>query len=348
MVPGPPLPRERGAISRHALRLLAGDPGPVPRLALRRAAVDDDDLHLALALLYELHHHGFAGVPAELEWDPAVLGFRGLLEARFVEGLGEVVAPIQAVHPVEVATAIDAAIQRRGGPSLSTWVEEQGRLRHLQELAVHRSVYQLKEADPHTWVIPRIRSGMAKSALLTLQFDEYGNGLPGRTHAELFVDTMRSLGLDPAYGRYLEQVPGATLATVNLLSLFGLHRRWRGTCIGHLAVFEMTSVVPMTRYARAHRRITGSDRGAQFYDVHVVADAHHEEIARTRLIPGLLTDEPELAGDVLFGAAALLTLERSFAEHVLSRWTSGRSALVAPAPVATLDRRPHPVRTTPA
>jgi hypothetical protein len=210
-------------------------------------------------------------------------------------------------------------------------VQRHGQLDHLQELAVHRSPYQLKEADPHTWAIPRLPAGRAKSALLTLQFDEYGNGTPGAAHAELFGATMRSLDLDSHYGAYLDHVPGVTLATVNLLSMVGLHRRWVGACVGHLAVFEMTSVVPMTRYAAAHRRIAG-EHGAAFYDVHVAADAEHELIAIEELVPALVAEDPDLGRDVLFGADALLALEQKFAEHVLARWETGRSSLAFALP----------------
>ena len=45
----------------------------------------------------------------------------------------------------------------------------------MREFAVHRSGYQLKEADPHSWAIPRL-SGRAKSALIEIQYDEYGQG----------------------------------------------------------------------------------------------------------------------------------------------------------------------------
>ena len=73
---------------------------------------------------------------------------------------------------------------------------------------------------------------------------------------------MRALGLDPTYGAYLDALPGTTLATVNLITLFGLHRRWRGALVGNLAVYEMTSVVPMgtvfigTRTTRCRHRGT--------------------------------------------------------------------------------------------
>ena len=39
---------------------------------------------------------------------------------------------------------------------------------HMQELAIHRSAYQRKEADPHTWALPRL-SGAAKAVLMQLQ-----------------------------------------------------------------------------------------------------------------------------------------------------------------------------------
>jgi hypothetical protein len=211
-----------------------------------------------------------------------------------------------------------------------------GTLAQLRELAIHRSAYQLKEADPHTWAIPRLPAGRAKSALLRLQYDEYGNGEVGQSHAELFADTMRALELDPAYGAYIDAVPGVTLATVNLLSMFGLHRELVGACLGHLAVFEMTSVVPMGRYAAAMRRLTGGDAGVQFYDVHVIADAEHEVIAIEELIPSLLDDDPTLASDVLFGAGALLHVERRLAEHIWQRWAAGLSSLQDDHPASAL------------
>ena len=94
------------------------------------------------------------------------------------------------------------------------------------EFLTHRSVYHLKEADPHTWAIPRLR-GRPKAALVEIQADEYGGGAPERMHSELFAGLMRDLELDPAYGALWDDAPAAAFATVNTMSLFGLHRRWR-------------------------------------------------------------------------------------------------------------------------
>ena len=71
---------------------------------------------------------------------------------------------------------------------------------------MHRSAYQLKEADPHSWAIPRL-SGAPKAALVEIQADEYGGGRPERMHARLFADAMDAMGLDPAYGAYLDHLP---------------------------------------------------------------------------------------------------------------------------------------------
>ena len=43
------------------------------------------------------------------------------------------------------------------------------------EYFVHRSIYHLKEGDPHAWLIPRL-TGQAKAAFVAIEFDEYGAG----------------------------------------------------------------------------------------------------------------------------------------------------------------------------
>ena len=82
---------------------------------------------------------------------------------------------------------------------------------------------------------------------MEVQADEYGGGDPDRVHATLFARSMGALGLDSTYGAYVDRLPGITLATVNLMSLFGLHRRWRGAIVGHLAAFEVSPAQPNRR-----------------------------------------------------------------------------------------------------
>jgi hypothetical protein len=199
----------------------------------------------------------------------------------------------------------------------------------MLEHVVHRSAYQMKESDPHSWAIPRL-SPRPKAALLEVQFDEYGGGDAERMHSALFAKTMDGLGLDSTYGHYLDRWPGVTMATVNLMTGFGLHRRRRGAIVGHLAAFEMTSSIPNRRYGNALRRLGFGPEVTHFYDEHVEADAVHENIAAWDLAGGLAAEEPDVAADVLFGARALLQLEARWATHLMDSWEQGKTSLRSP------------------
>ncbi|MBN6054306.1 iron-containing redox enzyme family protein [Nonomuraea sp. RK-328] len=286
----------------------------------------DGDLQLALFACYELHYQGFDGVDPRWEWEPSLLAFRAGLERRFERALARAVPRPRAVPPCGVRAALAEMTAPDGGPSLSAHLRRHADLAQFREFVAHRSVYHLKEADPHTWVIPRLRGG-PKAALVEIQSDEYGGGRTERMHAELFRVTMCGLGLDDSYGAYLDRVPGITLAVSNVMSLFGLHRRLRGAAAGHLAALEMTSSLPNRQYAEGLRRLGGDATTARFFDEHVQADAVHEQIAAHDLCAGLAAQEPALAGDILYGAACALEVERLWAEHVLACWRRGASSL---------------------
>ena len=318
------LPEPRGALTAHLFEALRQSPHDVVRGVQSMPADDEEDLHLALYCCYELHYRGFEGVEADWEWEPSLLALCRRLEDEFHAHLRHRVGHLD-VDPQSVIPRLWDLATRNEGPSLSAWVADDASLQQVRELAVHRAPYQLKEADPHTWGIPRL-TGRAKAAMVTIQADEYGNGTAGRMHSSLFAQSMTALGLDPA-ADYLDQVPGITLATTNLISMLGLHRKWIGALVGHLALFEMTSVEPMTRYGHALRRLGVPEVGCRFYDVHVEADRSHQHVAVDGMVAGLLEYQPHLAADVIFGAAALTTVEARFSRYVLERWRAGISSL---------------------
>jgi hypothetical protein len=304
--------------------------GPAEEAARLAVAVDDplsdDDLQLALYLCFELHYRSFSGVDPEWEWNPSLIAIRNALEGAFCAALAEAVGPVEAVDPAEVGELLFRLEAEDDGPSLSRYLEREADVEQFREFVVHRSLYQLKESDPHSWAIPRL-DGPAKTALLEVQADEYGGGRPERMHSRLFAKTMRTLGLDDNENAYLGHIPGTTLATVNLMSATGLRRSRRGAIVGHLAMFEMTSSIPNRRYGNALRRLGLDADATDFYDEHVEADAVHENIAAYDLAGGLARQEPELAPDIVFGARALLLLEARFAQQLLDSWRDGESSL---------------------
>ena len=323
----PLLPWPRGPLSASVIAALQRQPGtlgvtpPVSEID----ALNDDDFALALYLCYELHYR--AGTDAGWEWDLDLLKFRAELERVFEDRLRDEVLGLRSRLPVDVISVLEELITTPSGPSLSTFLLESGTLDQLREFCIHRSAYQLKEADPHTFGIPRL-TGEAKAAMVEIQYEEYGSGDASSMHSTLFGNTMNALGLNSSYGFYVGVLPGTTLWTVNLVSMFALHRRWRAALVGHLAVFEMTSVEPMGRYSNALARFGIGLEGRRFYDVHVTADERHALIARDKMVAGLIRAEPELSADLLFGAAAVLMLEQRFASHLLDAWANNRSSLL--------------------
>ena len=322
------LPRPRGPLSASVILALQGQPGTFGDTPTVSGIdpLNDDDFALALYLCYEVHYR--AVTDARWEWDLGLLKFRAELERVFEDRLRDEVVDHRSRLPVDVISVLEELITAPSGPSLSTFLLESGTLDQLREFCIHRSAYQLKEADPHTFGIPRL-TGEAKAAMVEIQYEEYGSGDASSMHSTLFSNTMNALGLNSSYGSYVGVLPGTTLSTVNLVSMFALHRRWRAALVGHLAVFEMTSVEPMGRYSNALARFGIGPEGRRFYDVHVTADERHALIARDKMVAGLIRAEPELSADLLFGAAAVLMLEQRFASHLLDTWADNRSSLLA-------------------
>jgi len=327
------LPAPRGPITELLFTKLEGPPAGcigTPDIARPLVPIEDEDLQLALYCCYELHYGGLPGVDDRWEWDPGLLELRAGLEELFERALIEQIGPpSDSAAPDEMDLALRAIADADDAPSLSKFVEHHASIEQVHEFLIHRSPYQLKEADPHSWALPRL-SGSPKAALVEIQADEYGGGRADRIHATMFARSMDALGLDSESGAYLDAIPGVTLATVNLMSLLGLHRRWRGAIVGHLALFEMTSSIPNRRYANGLRRLGCGQDATAFFDEHVEADAVHEQIAAVDLAGGLARQDPRLGPDILWGARALATLDARWALAVLDAWQRDRSSLLAP------------------
>jgi hypothetical protein len=339
------LPSPRGPLSAAVLDALAGPVRDLPHLvalAQERASGPDDvladeDVQIALTLLQELHYRGLEGVvDAEWEWAPATLAARVALERAVEAALrrltaGTVRAVTDQLGPTPdaegVTKALFALVSADTGPELSRYLDRRASLGQFREFVMHRSIYHLKEADPHTWAIPRL-TGRPKAALVEIQADEYGGGRPERMHSALFARMMRALDLDDGYGAFLDRVPATTLATVTAITTFGLHRRLRGAVAGHLAVFEMTSSLPNRRYGNGLRRLGFGSDATWFFDEHVEADAVHEQIAGRDLAGALVEDEPALLADVFLGAATALALDARAGQRLLNSWATGGSSLI--------------------
>jgi Iron-containing redox enzyme len=335
------LPAPRGPISTVLFASLPGEPGPVPaRLteladALPQTTVDtrsDEDVQISLWVLYGLTYSGFEGVDERWEWEPSLVGVRGALEAVFER---DVVAGVRVPEGL-IPEKVPAYLMDICGPGNATtflkFMQRDASIEQFKELVITRSIDALHEGDAHTWAIPRM-TGRAKSALIEIQADEYGGGMPGRSHAELYVILMSELDLDPDYGAYIEQIPAVALALHNLRSMFGLQQRWRGGLLGNLAATEIGSSLINRHFSEGLARLGGTKKARLFYDEHILADAVHEQLAAHDMCGAFVADYPAEWHFVVIGALATLNLRGVFASSVVDPWAAGGTSLRELAPV---------------
>ena len=328
----PALPAAYGPISIAVRRALTG-PAPRDHFARLSGSVRDSDpygldLQLALYMCYELHYRGFAGVDPTWEWNPALLQLRAELERAFLAGVRRDVGRIEPHHTA--AAEMEAlCVEPPDGTGPSYHLRDTGTWQQMREYFVHRSLYHLKEGDPHAWAIPRLTGG-AKAAFVAIEFDEYGAGHGPRLHQQLFADLLTAAGLDATYLGYLDAVPAEALAVVNIMSLFGLHRWLRGAAIGHFAATEITSPPGSRRMVDALRRMEAPPECIAFYREHVEADAVHEHVVRVDVVGDLVAREPQLDRDVVFGMRAHGVLENRLADYIIEAWKAGESSLRRP------------------
>lgn len=334
--------RDRGPLSALVLQIVeAGRRGTWAHEELARLTeqlvgsgtdvLTDDDVQLSLFVLYGLHY-GWAGPPGtDLEWDLELLAVRQRLEALHEDRLRALVGEVEVPQPRAraVAGALTDLVAADTGPSLARYVARRATREQALELLALRSVYTLREADAHSWAIPRL-TGRPKAALVEIQSDEYGGGRAESMHSALYATAMRGAGLDDGYLAYLDHVPAVVLASHNTMSLLGLQHRLVGALVGHLAAFEMTSSIPNRYFRDGFARLGFGEDVTHYFAEHVEADAVHEQIAAHDLAGALAEQHPALVRDIMVGAAASLVMDGLVGRHVLDAWEGGRSSLRRP------------------
>ncbi|WP_107705910.1 iron-containing redox enzyme family protein [Nocardioides allogilvus] len=313
------LPKPRGSLSEAAfdlLRSLPDDQASETGVGVQPDSTEDADL--TLWAVHELSYGGFEDVHEQAETSPPVLLLRARLETDLEARLRGRWTGAQPA-PADVPAELVRLVAEHDGPSLAEHVHRRADLDQVMELLRQRSVYHLKEADQSAWVVPRLPV-RAKTALVELLFDEYGDGDPNRLHAHLFAQGLEAVGLRSDYGAYVDDALPEVFEMNNAASMFGMQRRLRGAAMGHLAAFEATSSLPSRRMVQGFARLGLPKEMVRYYDEHVEADAIHEQTALRDICGTLAEEQPEQAGDILFGAFTCLDLEARFATAMLDRW----------------------------
>ena len=315
------LPEPCGSLSSHVVTVLSGRKPAGPPELVASSVVTDRDAQLALWTTYEMSYRGFDDADPRLEWDPHLLAVRGLIEDRFESELRAVTQERvnQALaREDDVGDLVLGLVEDDEGPHLSSYLRRDATADQMRDYLRERSVQQLKESDPQAFLVPRLQ-GAAKVALAELQYDEFGAGAPSRLHQAMYARTLSAVGLDPTYGAYLGTVSAISLASANVMSMYGLNRRLLAAGVGHFAAFEASSSVPSRRVAAGLERL-GLAHAAEYFDEHVEADAVHEQIAARDICGSVVRDDPGALREVVFGVVSALHLDALSGTELLSRW----------------------------
>jgi hypothetical protein len=318
------LPQPCGPVTRQVVDELGAASPSARSLVLEDGPVLlDRDTQLGLWILYELAYRGFEDVDPAREWDPVIVTMRATIERRLEHELRESVSDVLAGAPDhdDVGDQVLAMARENDGPKLSSYLRRDADAEQMRDYLRERSVQQLKESDPQSFLLPRL-AGAAKVALAELQYDEYGAGRPDRLHQALYARALHAAGLDPDYGAYVAEISAISLAAANVMSLFALNRRLVGAAVGHLAAFEATSALPSRMVASGIERLGLGVEVAAYFHEHVEADAVHEQVAAREICGAFVSGDPTRRREVLFGAACLLYLDGLFGADLLARWES--------------------------
>jgi hypothetical protein len=67
-----------------------------------------------------------------------------------------------------------------------------------------------------------------------------------------------------------------------------------------------------------------------FYREHVEADAVHEQVVRLEVVGDLVSREPKLDRDAVFGMRAHAVVENRLADNIMGRWEQDQTSLRQP------------------
>lgn len=324
----PLLPWARGPLSHAVVAALRHRPGSFGTAPPVR--VDDpltsDDFALALYLCYPSHFRGLAD--SDWRWDRDLVGFRRQLERVFVDRLRDEVTTMTLGGGPTVGDTIEDLSHSMIHNPLAAYVVESGTLDHLREICIHSSAYQFRQCDERGFELPRVTDDV-EWALRDVEYDGTPSGTAARRYSTFYAPTMTELALNASIGSYVEDLPAATLAPVNLARMVAAHPRWRAALVGRFALVDVTSGRRLRDYSRALERCGVGPTGRAVFNLNFDVSERRESVARRRLVTGLLSSEPHLASDVLFGAASAVALELALARHLLGAWTHSHSTLLS-------------------
>lgn len=314
-----PFPRPRGEISAVLCEMLAGSDlrkageclaAAAEAISVSEDLLYDEDLQLSLFILYGLNRNWFIGVDGRTDWELRLSGIRTVIETAFEDRLRRDVEPLDLTAGTgdDVGEALANMVRGDDAPSVADFVFRSATIDQAREFLIHESAHRLGVADPRF-------------------LDE---GVPETLRPRLFARTMELAELDPRPGAYADYLPAISLASANLVSFFGLHRRLAGAAHGHVTVGEMLSRADGSKLSCGLARLGFDPEATRCFEVESGSTAGPAPIATNDRAGGPDEDDPGTRDQMFFGAAASCLLHDLVDQWQLDSWEAGDPSLCAP------------------
>lgn len=312
----------------NALIQLPEDLGIDAAQRLARTAFDEGD-----PAALEEAHRALYSIYADRVWrpkssaqGPQLLQFRQILEAAFRDQLDRTRAEV-GVNLTPPASDHGAWFESlalgphpRDDGSWGLYLHEDASLDALKRVVAQRSLFFLREPDPWIYAVPTL-TGVARAGLIDLLLDEYGWGKLDRMHSTIYANLMEALDLETELDHYEYGTSWQFLATLNHQWMCALDPALSRRLIGTIYLTEADSPQAMNNYLAAWARLGIDDpRVLEFYELHVLADENHRDVALQEVAVPVAADEGvEAAREIATGIFDARTLEAEFARSERSR-----------------------------
>jgi hypothetical protein len=289
---------------------------------LARAAFDEND-----PAALERAHKSLYAIYADRVWRPASsaqgaeltqvrrileTAFRGQLDRQRAELSVDITQPASDVARWLESIALGPHPLDDG--SWGLYLHEDATLDAMKRVVAQRSLFFLREPDPWVYAIPTL-TGSAKAGLIDLMLDEYGWGKLDRMHSTIYANLIEALDLPTEIDHFEGSASWQYLATLNHQWMCALDPSLSRRLLGTIYLTEADSPQAMNNYLAAYARLGIDDpRVLEFYELHVVADENHREIALLELVaPVAEAEGPEAAREIATGIFDARSLEAEFA-----------------------------------
>ncbi|MGE7386063.1 iron-containing redox enzyme family protein [Streptomyces sp. NPDC004126] len=293
-----------------------------------------EELHAALALVYERDFSGTRVTDVDHERQPILRDVAALLERAVLDReLSRISEASVTGHPTS-GTEYVHWLKKMVGEHPAGWhpfyhqhLTERGTREDLRLLLAQET-----NLDPRFDDILALmqvgRHGGEKLEIAANYWDEMGNGDPMQVHTKLFGEALASIGADPGYVRDTFLLEAGVSG--NISACLALSRRHYFKAVGYFGVTEYLAPRRFRCVVDAWRRHGLDEVGIVYHDLHIGVDAGHAAGWFKNVVGPLVNSDPRIGREIALGAMIRLNTSQDYLDALLERCSAPAMSTTTP------------------